>query len=79
MSEEMARLAKALVAFREAQGISEQELAHRTGLSRATIRLHESDRGRLPVPIAARRFEEVLGCPPGSIPAEPPDPSPAAE
>ncbi|MEU9536387.1 helix-turn-helix transcriptional regulator [Streptomyces sp. NPDC048213] len=87
MSEDSERLAQALIQFREAEGISERELAHRTGLSRATIRLHESDEGRLPLPFAARRFEEVLGLPPGSVPARerettslelPPDPSAAA-
>ncbi|WP_018554501.1 MULTISPECIES: helix-turn-helix transcriptional regulator [unclassified Streptomyces] len=70
MSEESERLAKALTEFREAEGISVRELAHRTELSQATIRLHESDRGRPPVPIAARRFEEVLGWAPGSIPTD---------
>ncbi|MFJ9683574.1 multiprotein-bridging factor 1 family protein [Streptomyces sp. NPDC101194] len=70
MSEESERLAKALIEFREAEGISVRELAHRTQLSQATIRLHESDRGRPPVPIAARRFEEVLGWAPGSIPTD---------
>lgn len=68
MSEESERLAKALIEFREAEGISVRELAYRTQLSQATIRLHESDRGRPPVPFAARRFEEVLGWAPGSIP-----------
>ncbi|MEV8319343.1 helix-turn-helix transcriptional regulator [Streptomyces sp. NPDC059900] len=68
MSEESQRLAKALTEFREAGGISVRELAYRTGLSQATIRLHESDRGRLPVPFAARRLEEVLGWAPGSVP-----------
>ncbi|GAA1340159.1 hypothetical protein GCM10009647_083730 [Streptomyces sanglieri] len=71
MSEESERLAKALIEFREAEGISVRELAYRTQLSQATIRLHESDRGCTPVPIAARRFEEVLGWAPGSIPTEP--------
>jgi ribosome-binding protein aMBF1 (putative translation factor) len=66
-SEESERLAKALIEFREAEGISVRELAHRTQLSEATIRLHESDRGRPPVPFSARRFEEVLGWAPGSI------------
>ncbi|MFF8633887.1 multiprotein-bridging factor 1 family protein [Streptomyces pilosus] len=69
MSEESERLAKALIAFRKAEGISVRELARRTQLSQATIRRHESDRGGLPVPFAARRFEEVLGRVPGSIPA----------
>ncbi|MFF4020695.1 multiprotein-bridging factor 1 family protein [Streptomyces sp. NPDC001843] len=68
MSEETERLAKALIELREAEGISVRELARRTQLSQATIRLHESDRGRPPVPFAARRFEEVLGWAPGSIP-----------
>ncbi|WP_285567732.1 helix-turn-helix transcriptional regulator [Streptomyces sp. RTGN2] len=67
MSEESERLAKALIEFREAENISVRELAHRTELSQATIRLHESDRGQPPAPIAARRFEEVLGWAPGSI------------
>ncbi|TXS04265.1 XRE family transcriptional regulator [Streptomyces sp. col6] len=68
MSEETEALAKALIALRAAEGISEGDLARRTGLSRATIRLHESERGQLPLPFAARRFEEVLGWAPGSIP-----------
>lgn len=68
MSEESERLAKALIAFREAEGISVRELAHRTQLSQATIRLHESNRERPPTPFAARSFEEVLGWAPGSIP-----------
>lgn len=85
MSDESERLAKALMEFREARGISVSELARRTQLSQATIRLHESDRGRPPVPFAARRFEEVLGWVPGSIPSTahkptdrepPPDSSP---
>lgn len=70
MSEESERLAQALIEFREAEGISVRELAYRTQLSQATIRLHESDRGRPPVPFAARRFEEVLGWSPGSIPTD---------
>ncbi|MFE1189900.1 helix-turn-helix domain-containing protein [[Kitasatospora] papulosa] len=70
MSEESERLAKALIEFRKAEDISVRELAHRTQLSQATIRLHESDRERSPVPIAARRFEEVLGWAPGSIPTD---------
>ncbi|GCB42780.1 helix-turn-helix transcriptional regulator [Streptomyces sp. NL15-2K] len=70
MSEESERLAKALIEFREAEGISVRELAYRTQLSQATIRLHESDRGRPPVPFAARRLEEVLGWAPGSIPTD---------
>ncbi|MGW7415785.1 helix-turn-helix domain-containing protein [Streptomyces sp. NPDC054863] len=70
MSEGSERLAKALIEFREAEGISVKELAHRTRLSQATIRLHESDRGRPPAPFSARRFEEVLGWAPGSIPTD---------
>jgi transcriptional regulator with XRE-family HTH domain len=73
MSEEAARLAKALVDFREAEGISERELAHRTGLSHATIRMFEHDDERVPTPFAARRFEEVLGWVPGSIKSAPPE------
>ncbi|MFE6667437.1 helix-turn-helix domain-containing protein [Streptomyces sp. NPDC057697] len=71
MSEESERLAKALIEFREAEGISVRELAHRTQLSQATIRLHESERGCPPLPFAARRLEEALGWTPGSIPTEP--------
>ncbi|WP_280892556.1 helix-turn-helix transcriptional regulator [Streptomyces sp. LBL] len=70
MSEESERLAQALIEFREAEGISVRELAYRIQLSQATIKLHESDRGRPPVPFAARRFEEVLGWSPGSIPTD---------
>ncbi|MCQ4211689.1 helix-turn-helix domain-containing protein [Streptomyces longispororuber] len=77
MSEESERLAKALIEFREAEGISTRELARRTALSQATIRLHESDRGAIPVPFAARRFEEVLGWAPGSIPSAEYEPKPA--
>ncbi len=69
-SDESERLAKALLEFREAEGISVRELAYRTRLSQATIRLHESDRGRPPLPFAARRFEEVLGWAAGSIPTD---------
>ncbi|MFD6972087.1 multiprotein-bridging factor 1 family protein [Streptomyces sp. NPDC059979] len=68
MSEELERLAKALIEFREAEGISVTELAHRTQLSQATIRLHESDHERQPTSLVARCFEEVLGWAPGSIP-----------
>ncbi|WP_405658493.1 helix-turn-helix transcriptional regulator [Streptomyces sp. NBC_01166] len=75
MSDESKRLAKALVEFREAEGISVRELAYRTQLSQATVRLHESDHGRPPVPFAARRFEEVLGWAPGSIPAASAEPT----
>lgn len=71
MSEESARLARALVEFRAAEGISERELARRTWLSHATIRTFERDRGELPPPTVARRFEEVLGWAPGSIKATP--------
>ncbi|MEW2490502.1 helix-turn-helix transcriptional regulator [Streptomyces sp. NPDC048411] len=71
MSEESARLARALVEFREAEGISRCELARRTWLSHATIRTFERDRGDLPTPTVARRFEEVLGWAPGSIKATP--------
>lgn len=52
------------------------ELARRTRLSQATIRLHESDRGDAPLPFAARRFEEVLGWAPGSIPTTESGPPP---
>ncbi|WP_329562113.1 helix-turn-helix domain-containing protein [Kitasatospora sp. NBC_01266] len=71
MSEESARLARALVEFREAEGISERELARRTWLSHATIRTFERDRAGLPTPTVARTFEEVLGWAPGSIKATP--------
>ncbi|MEU1347686.1 MULTISPECIES: XRE family transcriptional regulator [unclassified Streptomyces] len=69
--EESARLAKALIEFREAEGISERELARRGWLSEATFRTFEGDRGDLPAPIVARNFEEVLGWAPGSIKATP--------
>lgn len=84
MSEASERLAKALIAFREAEGLAVRDLARRTQLSQSTIRAHESDRGFPPTPFAARRFEEVLGWPPGSIPTParevtdlelPPDPT----
>jgi ribosome-binding protein aMBF1 (putative translation factor) len=65
------RLARALIEFREAEGISERELARRTWLSEATIRTFERDRGRLPTPTVARSFEEVLGWAPGSIKTAP--------
>ncbi|MET7456779.1 helix-turn-helix transcriptional regulator [Streptomyces sp. NPDC005574] len=71
ISEESARLARALIEFREAEGISERELARRTWLSEATIRTFEVDRGGLPTPTVARSFEEVLGWAPGSIKATP--------
>ncbi|MER6639539.1 XRE family transcriptional regulator [Streptomyces microflavus] len=74
MSEESARLAKDLIEFRKAEGISVKELAMRTRLSRATIMLHESGDGPLPLPFAARRFEEVLDRAPGSIPTTPHEP-----
>ncbi|MFE6888154.1 multiprotein-bridging factor 1 family protein [Streptomyces sp. NPDC057694] len=74
MSAESERLAKALIEFREAEGISARDLARRTELSEATIRLYESDRGQTPVPIVARRFEEVLGWEPGSVPSAEPEP-----
>ncbi len=69
--EESARLARALIEFREAEGISERELARRTWLSEATIRTFEGDRGDLPTPTVARSFEEVLGWAPGSIKTTP--------
>lgn len=69
--EEPARLARALIEFREADGISERELARRTWLSEATIRTFEGDRGHLPTSIVARSFEEVLGWAPGSIKTTP--------
>ncbi|MGW6056783.1 helix-turn-helix domain-containing protein [Streptomyces sp. NPDC055189] len=68
MDGESERLAKALIEFREAEGISVKELALRTRLSQATIRLHEREPGHPPLPFTARRFEEVLGWAPGSIP-----------
>lgn len=71
MSEESARLARALIEFREAEGISERELARRTWLSEATIRTFERDRGDLPTPTVARSFEEVLGWALGSIQVTP--------
>lgn len=71
MSEQSARLARALIEFREAEGISERELARRTWLSEATIRTFERDRGDLPTPTVARSFEEVLGWAPGSIKTTP--------
>ncbi|MER6378422.1 multiprotein-bridging factor 1 family protein [Streptomyces mirabilis] len=69
--EDSARLARALIAFREAEGISERELARRTWLSEATIRTFERDRGDLPTPTVARSFEVVLGWAPGSIKTAP--------
>ncbi|MGW2472653.1 helix-turn-helix domain-containing protein [Streptomyces sp. NPDC001665] len=75
-SEESERLGKALAELREAKGMSVGELARRTRLSQATIRLHESDRGDAPLPFAARRFEEVLGWAPGSIPTTESGPPP---
>ena len=75
MGEESERLANALIEFREAEDISVRELAYHTQLSQATVRLHESDRGRPPVPFAARRFEEVLGWAPGSVPTASPEPT----
>ncbi|MFF8835615.1 multiprotein-bridging factor 1 family protein [Streptomyces sp. NPDC015130] len=68
MIEESERLAKALIELREAEGLTVRELAHLTGLSQATIMAHERDGGCPPLPFAARRFEEVLGWAPGSIP-----------
>lgn len=82
MSEESARLARALIEFRQAEGISERELALRTWLSRATVRTFERDRGDLPTPTVARSFEEVLGWAPGSIrttPSEPMGREPSAD
>ena len=67
MGEETARLARALIEFRETEGISERELARRTWLSEATIRTFERDLGDLPTPTVARSLEEVLGWSPGSI------------
>jgi DNA-binding transcriptional regulator YiaG len=64
-------LARALVEFREAEGISERELARRTWLSEATIRAFERGRGDLPTPTVARSFEELLGLAPGSIKTAP--------
>lgn len=69
--EESARLARALIEFREAEGISERELARRTWLSEATIRTFEGDRGDMPTPIVARSFEEILVWDPGSIKTTP--------
>jgi hypothetical protein len=69
MTDDMARLAKALVEYREAEGIDTREMAYRTQLSHATIRFHESDRGRLPTFAVARRFEQILGWAPGTIPS----------
>ncbi|MFK0103217.1 helix-turn-helix domain-containing protein [Streptomyces sp. NPDC091040] len=77
-SEESERLAKALVELREAEGLSVGDLARRTRLSRATIRLHESDRGDVPLPFAASRFEEVLGWAPGSLPTTESEPPPGS-
>ena len=65
--EDSTRLARALIEFREAEGISARELARRTWLSEATIRTFEGNRGDLPTPTVARSFEEVLGWAPGSI------------
>ncbi|MBO1332776.1 helix-turn-helix transcriptional regulator [Streptomyces sp. VRA16 Mangrove soil] len=73
MSEESERLAKALIEFRESEGISPRELARRTELSEATIRSHEAGRGRTPTAFVARRFEEALGWEPGSIPSVEPE------
>ncbi|MFF2999440.1 multiprotein-bridging factor 1 family protein [Streptomyces sp. NPDC057950] len=69
--EESTRLARALIEFREAEGISERELARRTWLSEATIRTFECDRGDLPTATVARSLEEVLGWAPGSIKTAP--------
>ncbi|MFJ9692248.1 multiprotein-bridging factor 1 family protein [Kitasatospora sp. NPDC101183] len=79
MSGEFESLAKALVAYRESQGLSVQEVAHRAELSMATIRCFERETGRTPTPFVAERFEVILGLPPGTIPSEPngggPEPS----
>ncbi|MEU6814114.1 helix-turn-helix transcriptional regulator [Streptomyces sp. NPDC046860] len=69
--EDSTRLARALIEFREAEGISERELARRTWLSEATIRTFERGRGDLPTPTVARTFEELLGWAPGSIKTAP--------
>ncbi|MCF3134676.1 helix-turn-helix domain-containing protein [Streptomyces olivochromogenes] len=69
--EDSTRLARALIEFREAEGISERELARRTWLSEATIRTFERGRGDLPTPTVARSFEELLGWAPGSIKTAP--------
>ncbi|WP_199823354.1 XRE family transcriptional regulator [Streptomyces sp. NRRL WC-3742] len=82
MSEESERLAKALIEYREAEGISVSELAYRTELSIATIRVHEQEGGQTPTSFSARRFEEVLGWEPGSIPSrdrEPEEGEPSSE
>ncbi|WP_369228618.1 helix-turn-helix domain-containing protein (plasmid) [Streptomyces sp. R39] len=69
--EDSTQLARALIDFREAEGISERELARRTWLSEATIRTFERGRGGLPTPIVARTFEELLGWAPDSIKTAP--------
>ena len=69
--EDSTRLARALIEFREAEGISERELARRTWLSEATIRTFERGRGDLPTPTVARSFEDLLGWAPGTIKTAP--------
>ncbi|MHC3475638.1 DDE-type integrase/transposase/recombinase [Streptomyces sp. 7R007] len=49
--EDSTRLARALIEFREAEGISERELARGTWLSEAAIRTFERGRGDLPTPM----------------------------
>ncbi|WNM36647.1 helix-turn-helix transcriptional regulator [Streptomyces sp. Li-HN-5-11] len=64
-------MARALIEFREAEAVSEREIARRTWLSEATIRTFERGRGDLPTPTVARTFEELLGWAPGSIKTAP--------
>lgn len=76
MSEESARLAKALAGYCADEGIpdrrAEAELAYRTDLARTTIRTFLRDSDRMPRPSAARAFEKLLGWAPGTITAADP-------
>lgn len=82
MSEESARLAKALADYCAAEGIpdrrAEAELADRTYLARSTIRTFLRGSDRLPGPTAARAFEKLLGWAPGTITAADPATGPEA-
>jgi hypothetical protein len=82
MSEESARLAKAVADYCAAEGIpdhrAEAELAYRMELARTTTRTFLRDPDRMLSPNTARAFEKLLGWAPGTITARVPATRPEA-
>jgi len=60
-----------LKGLRQRASVSQEELARRSGIARATIAELEADRGRLAQPRTARRIADALGVDVGELYGEP--------